>query len=421
MAGSRVGMSLWTTDMLPRHGPPARNVQPSAPAVSVVVATYNGERFVGDQLASLMIQSLPPDEVIIADDGSTDGTVEIAREHLDGASKRTKILERTVRLGYSDNFLSAAAEATGELIAFCDQDDVWDRRKLERVVSEFEDPEVVLVAHHAEVIDEMGAKLGRIFPADRLAGRFQHDLPLGVYPGFSLTARASLLEQVPFWERATYGEGGGRVSHDVWLWLLAPCFGTTIILRDRLVDYRQHAASIVGERHRTLAQRATTFSGPTLQAAAQYHLWIAHYFYRREVIWRQEGRLSAAMGASKVARRREEYADYLGKRGALYDEPRRTAACRRWVGLVLRGTYRRNGSGAVTGLLAAGKDLLTVMAIARRGGRDSGVGRRRLAAAAEGPARPPESVPRATDERGGGHPGGPGGPQVPSGYGEVDR
>lgn len=150
----------------------------AVPGVSVVMATFNGRRFVEAQLTSLFAQEVPPVEIVIGDDGSTDGTVELIRDLTGGAPVPVRIIERTVRLGYAANFLDAARHARAELVAFCDQDDVWYSQKIRRVVAEFSDPEVTLVAHHADVIDEAGGPLRRTFPARRCGGRFGIDLPL---------------------------------------------------------------------------------------------------------------------------------------------------------------------------------------------------------------------------------------------------
>ncbi len=105
--------------------------------ISVVIATYNGEKYILKQLESLYMQKLRPDEVIICDDLSGDSTVEIvnkyiARKHLED-SWHVYVNEK--KLGYSDNFFNAALKATGDYIFFCDQDDVWFENKISEMTA----------------------------------------------------------------------------------------------------------------------------------------------------------------------------------------------------------------------------------------------------------------------------------------------
>lgn len=112
--------------MTPRH---------KTPTASVVTATYNGHRFIQHQLESLAAQSLRPDELLVCDDGSTDGTLNLVTDFQLHAPFPVRIYCNPVRLGYTDNFLHGYTLAGGELIALCDQDDVWAAGKLQRGVA----------------------------------------------------------------------------------------------------------------------------------------------------------------------------------------------------------------------------------------------------------------------------------------------
>lgn len=105
--------------------------------VSVVMAAYNGEKYILKQLESLYTQKNRPDEVIICDDVSWDNTVEIVnkyigRKHLEDS---WHVYVNENRLGYSENFFSAALKATGDYIFFCDQDDVWLEGKISEMTA----------------------------------------------------------------------------------------------------------------------------------------------------------------------------------------------------------------------------------------------------------------------------------------------
>lgn len=101
--------------------------------ISVVIATYNGAEYLVEQLESIRNQTLPPDELIICDDRSKDDTYIVAEKYINehGLQDSWHITVNEKNLGYAGNFDLAAQKANGELIFFSDQDDVWNRRKIE--------------------------------------------------------------------------------------------------------------------------------------------------------------------------------------------------------------------------------------------------------------------------------------------------
>jgi len=101
--------------------------------VSVVMCTYNGEKFLREQLDSILAQTYPIMEIIVQDDCSTDGTVDIINEYA-SSNPAIKLFQNECRLGYNLNFKTATMRATGHFVAFSDQDDVWFPRKIERLV-----------------------------------------------------------------------------------------------------------------------------------------------------------------------------------------------------------------------------------------------------------------------------------------------
>ena len=104
--------------------------------VSVVVCTYNGEKFLRQQLDSLISQTYTDLEIIISDDNSTDSTVEIA-ESFQRKDPRILIHVNKNNLGYNRNFEHAFDLATGDFIAVCDQDDIWKPNKIEAMMPLF--------------------------------------------------------------------------------------------------------------------------------------------------------------------------------------------------------------------------------------------------------------------------------------------
>lgn len=107
--------------------------------VSIVLATYNGEKYVKAQLESFRLQSRQADEVLIFDDKSTDSTSNIIKHFISGYGlSHWKFFENVQNVGYSKNFLSLIKKATGEIIFLADQDDIWVSNKLEIMVECFE-------------------------------------------------------------------------------------------------------------------------------------------------------------------------------------------------------------------------------------------------------------------------------------------
>ena len=109
--------------------------------VSVIVCTYNGEQYLREQLDSILLQTYPIRELIIQDDGSTDGTVQIAKEY-EAGHPQVKVYLNEHNLGFNANFETAAMRATSDFIAIADQDDVWYPAKIEKQVAAIGDKDI---------------------------------------------------------------------------------------------------------------------------------------------------------------------------------------------------------------------------------------------------------------------------------------
>src|SRR4051794_22329155 len=107
------------------------------PSISVALATYNGMKYVSQQIESIMAQSYLPDEIIVCDDASSDATVEQLHLNQQQFPDRLRIYRNDVNLGYALNFEKAISLCKGEIIVPCDQDDSWLSYKLERIVGVF--------------------------------------------------------------------------------------------------------------------------------------------------------------------------------------------------------------------------------------------------------------------------------------------
>ena len=129
------------------------------PLVSVALATYNGERFLREQLDSLLFQTYPHFEIVATDDGSTDGTLAILEEY----SKKDARLRYTASKlprGFINNFTGAIMECRGEIIFLCDQDDIWYENKLELHVEHYHDQRVMWAYNKVRLIDDKEHPMG---------------------------------------------------------------------------------------------------------------------------------------------------------------------------------------------------------------------------------------------------------------------
>jgi glycosyltransferase involved in cell wall biosynthesis len=123
--------------------------------VSIAMATFNGEKFLKEQLNSFLDQTRAPDEIIICDDGSSDGTLQILREFAENAPFNVRIIKNPENIGFTQNFNKAIDHTTGDLVFLSDQDDVWFPEKIEYIEGlAREHPEKYVFMNDVELADE---------------------------------------------------------------------------------------------------------------------------------------------------------------------------------------------------------------------------------------------------------------------------
>ena len=199
---------------------------------SVILATYEGERYIGAQLDSILAQLSESDEVIISDDASTARTVDIARQRND---PRIKIVLNSSRLGYVKNFERAIASARGEHIFFSDQDDIWLPEKVSMMQSALR--RKACVFSDAIIVDQDLRQLYASYFEFRKAHAFSFAAVFfrPCLIGATMACRKDYL--------ATLLPFPADVPHDFWIALNAILDGRLEIVRDPLILYRRHAAT----------------------------------------------------------------------------------------------------------------------------------------------------------------------------------
>lgn len=227
----------------------------SVMSVAAVLTTYNSGPFITAMLESILQQTVLPDELVISDDASTDGTADRVRAFVDANAQRLRgvqvqVLEGTERLGVAGNYGRALRAASAELVAIGDHDDLWEPRHIEVMRDCFiEEPDLQVVASNAIVVDGAGAELGLtihdyigITPTERaqLCGSEPYRAlvrrPLMTGPTMMVrrrTAVASLPIDEGFFQ-------------DEWLAFACAAVGRARLLPDVLTRYRQHASNTLG-------------------------------------------------------------------------------------------------------------------------------------------------------------------------------
>ncbi|MCJ2089605.1 glycosyltransferase [Methylobacterium sp. E-005] len=230
--------------------------------ISVVMATYNGAAHVRQQALSLLAQAQLPAELVVADDGSTDATLDVLRDTLAGAPFPVHLHQNALNKGYRRNFIEAASLASAPLVAFCDQDDVWRPDKLARMTRAFDDPAVKLAYHNAAVTDRESRATGRLYGSDggRKVSESSLADPWSFSLGFTQVFRRELIAFTPLHALSCdFLFPQERLAHDQWFFFLASCFGRIAFIDEDLVAYRQHEANVFGAIDRGRARRLAVF------------------------------------------------------------------------------------------------------------------------------------------------------------------
>lgn len=225
--------------------------------VSVAMCTYNGGEYLPAQLDSILNQTYPPDQLIICDDGSNDGTRAILADYARLFPDTVHVHENETNLGVVKNFEKAIQLTTGDVIALSDQDDVWELDKLERQLVALKVHGADLVFHNAAVVSASLERRtdfwGTLTPPyshghlrDPRCGLIEL-VHRNVVQGASMMFRASLknfITPIPrFW------------FYDRYIAVMAVLLGTVYDLNMELLRYRQHESQHLGTETESIGEK----------------------------------------------------------------------------------------------------------------------------------------------------------------------
>lgn len=210
--------------------------------VSIVMCTYNGERFLREQLESLLWQTRQADEIIIQDDHSTDGTWQLLQEYAAGYPQ-IRLFTNEAGRGVNNNFFSALRRATGDYIAISDQDDIWDSTKMEKQLAAIGDKLLCTCRSKPFSTDGSPVNYDSRKPNYHLARMLYSSIA-----GHTVLIDRRLLDMIPDQEVV------GRIYYDVFLALAAAANDSVVLVNEVLVNQRRHedAATFTrADSHRT--------------------------------------------------------------------------------------------------------------------------------------------------------------------------
>lgn len=222
--------------------------------VSIAMAAYNGEKYIIRQLESILKQTRLPDELIITDDNSSDNTVKVIDEYMENhvqqlGSMKYRVEVHSVNKGYVDNFRYTMGCCSGDVIFTCDQDDIWEKDKIEKLCKLFEEHEdAQLIASGLRFIDSDDKIIDREYRPynkEKCNGqlcriKLQEILEKNCFPGCTMAVRKKMIDE--YLKIADAND----MPHD-WTMAIMACAEDGLYWYDEiLINYRIHEDNTLG-------------------------------------------------------------------------------------------------------------------------------------------------------------------------------
>jgi len=220
-----------------------------------VMCTYNGVKYVKEQLDSILRQTFSDFELVVCDDCSNDGTWEFLQEYATG-HENVRLYRNDQNLGFLKNFEKVLGLASGDYIAFCDQDDIWISNHLELLFNSIGDN--MLACGNSLLVDENNVELGMTLlqqegivhlPKNNLDIARMIFLNHNPFQGAAMMFRKEFIAiALPMPEQANY--------HDVWFAALASFMDSFVYIKAPIVRYRMHGKNVSGNHQIKSSQAA---------------------------------------------------------------------------------------------------------------------------------------------------------------------
>lgn len=222
--------------------------------IDILLATYNGEKYIEEQIESLLCQTYKSWHLIVGDDCSNDRTVDILRKYKNLYPDKIEIhVNKVPSGGAKHNFYNLMTRARSNYIMFCDQDDVWVEDKIEVTLNKMMSAEEkygndmpLLVHSDLCVVDKnlnvINPSMFEMQGMDYRKDKLNHLLVSNIVTGCTMMINRSLLE-------LAYVKPRFFVMHDMWLALLASAFGKIMFINKPLILYRQHGSNSIGAKN----------------------------------------------------------------------------------------------------------------------------------------------------------------------------
>lgn len=199
--------------------------------ITVCIATYNGEKYIKEQLDSILLQIGKDDEVIISDDYSTDRTLDIIKEYND---PRIKIYFNNNERGYTKNFENALKKSSGEIIFLSDQDDIWLTNKVSLVKEKLKEADMV-VTDAIVVNDKKEIITKSMFSVLNTQTGFLKNIIKNRYQGCCIAFNRQILDRL-----LPFPKNQNLAPHDIWIPIISEMYYKVALVKEPCLLYRRH-------------------------------------------------------------------------------------------------------------------------------------------------------------------------------------
>lgn len=251
--------------------------------IDILLATYNGEKYIGEQLESLLKQTYQDIRILIRDDGSTDLTLEIIEKYMQKYPEKIELIHDDALCGSAKrNFFQLLQYASSDYVMFCDQDDYWFTDKVEQTYEEMKRQEEktketpVLIFTNYEATD---GSLKKMAVNEKQMQTFKYNLDFcHLLVQNYVTGCTMMVNKALYSKAKTYDDA--ILMHDWWLALYASAFGKIVHMNKSTMFYRQHGNNCVGAVNiKSIKYRIRKLRDPKTKASHKLYINQATSFY----------------------------------------------------------------------------------------------------------------------------------------------